>query len=376
MLQATTLCRRRWARRGRGFADFTFGFSLAAASHILTGFWRLGRRACRSSQDAFRRRDRGSRTPVAGSLQREANRLVAGEQTLRTAFAPLAEKPDVHFSDVAGLDEAKRDIMLRMVLPLQYPDKARALAVRRGGGLLLYGPPGTGKTLLAKAVATELNCPFYHVRPCDIMSGQVGDAERNVHRLFQTVRANLRAVLFLDEVEALVPSRRRNGSTIMARVISQFLTEIDGLSSGSDGNVLLLIGATNEPDMLDQAILRPGRFDTKVYVGPPDAAAREQILQLCLKDRPVSEDVQIPLLVHVTEGKTGAEICGMVQQAADRAFLRSLRQGEDAAPVIIGTDFEPSASVAHEGGMATFRVAGRRVGRSSSREKIIAKQQV
>ena len=134
----------------------------------------------------------------------------------------------------------------------------------------------------------------------------------------------------------------------MARVISQFLTEIDGLSSRSDENVLLLIGATNEPDMLDQAMLRPGRFDTKVYVGPPDAAARQQILRLCLTDRPVSEDVLIPLLVQITDGKTGAEICGMVQQAADRAFLRSLREGEAAAPVISRTNFEPSENITRE----------------------------
>ena len=366
MSYAATLCRRRWARRGRGLGDFVFGFTVAGVSPILTGFWKLGRWVCRSSQDAFQRRDRGSRPSAGGSLQREANRLIAGEQTPRTpAFAPLAEKPHVHFSDVAGLDEAKRDIMLRMVLPLQYPDKAHVLGVRRGGGLLLYGPPGTGKTLLAKATATELDCPFYHVRPCDIMSGQVGDAERNVQRLFQTVRANARAVLFLDEVEALTPSRRRTGSSILARVISQFLTEIDGLSSGSDGNVLLLIGATNEPDMLDRAMLRPGRFDTKVYVGPPDAGPREQILRLCLKDRPVSDDVRIPLIVQMTEGKTGAEIRSLVEQAGDRAFLRSIREGESVAPVIIGADFESRPRVASEEIEAAPPLTGRQLSERS-----------
>jgi transitional endoplasmic reticulum ATPase len=286
---------------------------------------------------------------ISTSLRREADRLVADQHGVHiSAFAPLVGKPHVHFSDVAGLDEAKRDIMLRMVLPLQYPDKARALGTRRGGGLLLFGPPGTGKTLLAKAVATELDCPFYHIRPSDIMSGQVGKAERNVQQLFRTVRANRRAVLFLDEVDALVPSRRRNGSTIMARVISQFLSEVDGLSSSLDEHVLLLIGATNEPDMIDPAMLRPGRFDTKVYVGPPDATAREQIFRLCLKDRPISEDVHIPLLVQMTEGKTGAEIRSLVQQAADQAFLRSIREGGAVIPMVTKADFEPSPTLACE----------------------------
>jgi SpoVK/Ycf46/Vps4 family AAA+-type ATPase len=362
MSHAATLCRRRWAYRGRSLGDFVFGFTLAGLSHILAGLWRLSRWACRVSQDAFWRNARGSRTSVGSNLRREVNRVVAGEQLLRNSvFVPLAEKPHVRFSDVAGLDEAKRDIMLRMVLPLQYPDKARAVGVRRGGGLLLYGPPGTGKTLLAKAVATELDCPFYQVRPPDIMSHQVGDAEKNVQRLFQTVRANSRAVLFLDEVEALVPSRRRNGSTIMARVISQFLTEIDGLSSSSDRDVLLLIGATNEPDMLDQAMLRPGRFDAKVYVGPPNASAREQILRLCLKNRPVSEDVHVPLLVQMTEGKTGAEIRSLVQQAEDRAFLRSIREGESATPIITEADFESSIGAAREESMADLSAMGRQM---------------
>ena len=124
------------------------------------------------------------------------------------AFVLIAEKPNVPFSDVAGLEEAKGEIMLRMVLPLQYPEQAKRFGIRRGGGILLYGPPGTGKTLLAKAAAMEVDTPFFHIRPSDIMSAQVGQAEKNVQQLFQVLRREKRAVLFVDEIEALVPSRR------------------------------------------------------------------------------------------------------------------------------------------------------------------------
>ena len=172
------------------------------------------------------------------------------------------------------------------------------------------------------------------------MSGQVGEEEKNVQLLFQTVRSHDRVVLFLDEVEALVPSRRKNGSTIMARVISQFLSEVDGLGSNYSGNTLLLIGATNEPDMLDLAMLRPGRFDTKIYVGPPDQKAREHILRLLLGNRPLAADVRIVKLAETTQGQTGAEICHFVQQAADHAFLRAIGENGTISPKLHMIDFE------------------------------------
>jgi transitional endoplasmic reticulum ATPase len=328
MRRTRSIYRRRWARRGRGVADFVFGFAVAGLAHLLFGLYKLGSWACERARTGFRRRRTLKRAREGVARPREMRRVDAGEEAPPIgAFSPHTQVPVVHFNDVAGLDEAKREIMLRMVLPVQYQDQARALGVRRGGGLLLYGPPGTGKTLLAKAVASELDCPFYHVRPSDIMSGQVGEAERNVQRLFQMVRANRRAVLFLDEVESLVPSRRRNGSTIMARVISQFLSEVDGLDGKSGESVLLLIGATNEPGMIDPAMLRPGRFDTKVYVGPPDREARRRILQAELASRPMAEDVDVDRLAEATDGMTGAEIKNWVGRAVDKAFLACLRMG-------------------------------------------------
>ncbi len=327
MAYATSLCRRRWARRGRGLADFVFGFALTGLSHILVHLYRFGSWTVGCVLRAARRH----RQIVALSAHADGlrpNAAATGSQgTSLAAFTPVCEKPGVRFNNVAGLEDAKREIMLRLVLPLHYPEQAKRFGVRQGGGLLLYGSPGTGKTLLAKAVATEVDASFFHIRPSDIMSGQVGQAEKNVCRLFQTLRQEKRAVLFIDEIESLVPSRRRNGSTIMQRVISQFLGEVDGLSTTRDGHILLLIGATNEPDMIDPAMLRPGRFDVKILVGPPDAIARHHLLRLALNGRSVSADVSLPRLVEVTEGQTGAEMIAFVQNAADRAFLRSIAPG-------------------------------------------------
>ena len=194
--------------------------------------------------------------------------------------------------------------------------------------------------MLAKAVATELDAAFYHVRPSNILSGQVGQVETNVARLFEALRRERKAVLFIDEVEALVPSRRKNGSTIMQRVISQMLGEVDGLAPKQAGHALLLIGATNEPGMIDPAMLRPGRFDTKILVGPPDAAARAKLLETALRDKPVAPDLDLENLVSQTEGMTGTEIVELVIQAADKAFLLDIT--EDDRQSLTNVDFDKS----------------------------------
>ena len=239
-------------------------------------------------------------------------------------FQALSESPSVTFSDVAGLEQAKREIELRMLMPIRFPKRAKEHGIRQGGGLLLYGPPGTGKTMLAKAVATELDAAFYHVRPSDVMSGQVGQAEKNISHLFTILRGERRAVLFIDEIESLVPSRKRNNSTIMQRVISQILGEVDGLQESPNGHTLFLIGASNVPEMIDPAMLRPGRMDTKIYVGPPNAAARRKILEALLDSRQTATDLNVDEFVTQTDGLTGAEIKELISKAADEAFISSI----------------------------------------------------
>src|SRR3990172_2815800 len=142
-----------------------------------------------------------------------------------------------------------------------------------GGGVLLYGPPGTGKTMIAKAIAHEIDATFFVVSPAQVMSKWVGEAEQNIRKLFEAAKAEPTSVIFLDEIEALVPKRKSDSSTVMQRVVPQILQELEGFDRTSE-RALLLVGATNQPWMLDEAILRPGRLDALVYVGLPDGPAR------------------------------------------------------------------------------------------------------
>jgi len=314
---------RKWSRRGRAVADFACGAAVSIGEHVLSAIALVVHSTLNGVRGWRSRRPQESHSAqqIATSTGNSITNTVDVFQPLRL------ERPNVRFDDIVGLEDAKREIELRMVLPLRHPEKAKRYGIRQGGGLLLYGPPGTGKTMLAKAVASELDAAFYHIRPSDIMSGQVGEAEKNIARLFETLHRQPRAVLFLDEIESLVPSRKRNGSTIMQRVISQILGEVDGLEKKPDAHVLFLIGATNEPGMIDSAMLRPGRLDTKIHVGPPNAAARRRLFQTLLADRPVADDVNADQLAARTDGLTGAEIKELIGKAADDAFIESVSTG-------------------------------------------------
>jgi len=240
-------------------------------------------------------------------------------------FSPIAEKPSVRFGDIAGLEDAKQEIKLKMVYPFLYPDQAARFLVQRGGGILFFGPPGTGKTMLAKAVAGEIEAAFFTVRPSEIMSKWVGEAEKNIQSLFDSARSYPRSVIFLDEIEALVPARRDTESTVMQRVVPQILNELEGFQKHD--NPLLFIGATNEPWSLDPAILRPGRFDEKVYIPLPDLAARLRILEMNLERRPLAEDVDLAAIAARLEGYSGADIRNICSKAASIPFLESIEAG-------------------------------------------------
>lgn len=238
------------------------------------------------------------------------------------SFRPEMPDRSLGFDHVAGLEDAKREIRLRMILPFVHRDTARAFGIETGGGLLLYGPPGTGKTLLARATATELDAPFFSIKAADIMSKWVGEAEKNVAALFAAARSHERAVVFIDEIEALVPVRAGNGSTVMARVVPQFLAEIQGFHQHAGS--LLVMGATNEPWAIDPAMLRPGRFDVHIHVGLPDATARRAQLARLLENRPLAMDVDSDRLAELAAGLSGADIAGFVQRAAREGFAASL----------------------------------------------------
>ena len=223
--------------------------------------------ARRLSQD-----DAAARAPAAAGSHDARGGPAAGESPPAESRWEVVQKPGISFADIAGLTEVKDLILRRVLLPFRNPQLAEAYRRKPGGGVLMFGPPGTGKTMMGKAVATELDAPFFNVRCSDIMSKWVGEAEGNVKSLFQAARAKLPAVLFFDETEALF-SRRGSQASVMDRVVPEFLAQIDGLQHGSAG--LLLLGATNRPWDIDPAALRPGRFGERVYIGLPDRPARQ-----------------------------------------------------------------------------------------------------
>ncbi len=237
----------------------------------------------------------------------------------------LREPSDVRFADVAGLEDVKEEIRVRLIYPLAHPEKAERFGIPSGGGMLLYGPPGTGKTLLARAVAGEIDAAFFTARPSDLMSKWVGEAEQNIARLFDEARRCERAVIFLDEIDAMIPARRSSGSTVMQRVVPQFLADLQGMRQCS--NCMLFMGATNEPWALDPAVLRPGRFDIRVYVGLPDQVARRRMLQIYLSKRPLSINLDLNQLAELLAGYSGADIAEVCQRAAVRVFMEEIREG-------------------------------------------------
>ncbi|MHC4089150.1 MAG: AAA family ATPase, partial [Planctomycetota bacterium] len=194
-----------------------------------------------------------------------------------------------------------------------------------------YGPPGTGKTMMAKAIAHEIGATFFVISPAQVLSKWVGEAEQNIRKLFDAAKAEDTAVIFIDEVEALVPRRKSDASSVMQRVVPQILQELEGFDRTHD-RALLFVGATNKPWMLDEAMLRPGRLDTMVYVDLPDAPARYRLLEIHLGDRPLAGDVDIGKLCDMLGGYSGADIKNIAQRAATIPFMESIA-GREARPI-------------------------------------------
>ena len=251
-------------------------------------------------------------------------------------WQPVAD-PGVRFADIAGMADAKQAIVDMIVTPLSSPEKALALGVRPGGGVLLFGPPGNGKTLLARAVAGELSVPFYSVTGAEIRSKWHGESEQRLRSLFQAVRVHDVAVLFLDEVEAFFP-RRSEETPVDNRLITQFLAEVGGFADNR--GTLLLLGATNRPWDIDDAVFRTGRFDRKIYLGPPDAAARREILARQLADVAGGEAIDLATWAKRLDGCTGSDIVGLVEAAKRRALRRCTEAG--AEPKLTEDDLEES----------------------------------
>ncbi len=259
------------------------------------------------------------------------------EQALR-GITPSAlrevyiEVPNVHWDDIGDLSEAKQALLENVVWPLKHRELFEQAKAEPAKGILLYGPPGTGKTMLAKAVATESEANFISVRGPELLSKWVGESERAVREVFRKARQAAPCVVFFDEIDSIAPARGTGigESMVTERVVSQLLTELDGLVETKG---VVVLAATNRPDIIDPALLRAGRFDAFVYVPLPDAAARKEIFKIHLKGKPLAPDVDLDELARRTEGYSGAEIanvCRAAAIAAIRDHLGKYAKEEDA----------------------------------------------
>ena len=230
---------------------------------------------------------------------------------LREVFV---ERPNVSWDDVGGLAKVKMQLQEAVEAPIKRPEVFREMGIRPPKGVLLFGPPGTGKTLLAKAVATESEANFISVRGPEIFNKYVGESEKAVREIFKKARQTAPCVLFFDEIDAILGSRGKNDDTgVSQRIVNQFLAELDGMQTLQN---VLVIGATNRADILDPAVLRPGRFDGVVFVPPPDYDARIEIFRVHTREMPLDSGVDIEKLAELTEGYSGADIEGLIREAA------------------------------------------------------------
>ncbi len=229
--------------------------------------------------------------------------------------------PNVSWDDVGGLEELKEELREAVEWPIKHKEAFEYVDVESPKGILLHGPPGTGKTLIAKALAKMTESNFISIKGPELLSKWVGESEKGVREIFRKARQAAPCIIFLDEVDALVPRRGSGGSEshVTENVVSQILTEIDGLEELHN---VLIIGATNRIDIVDEALLRPGRFDRIIEVPNPDNKGREQIFNIHTKKKPLAEDVSITKLVELTEGFSGAEIAAVANRAAIAALKR------------------------------------------------------
>jgi len=239
----------------------------------------------------------------------------------------LLESPNIKWEDIGGLESAKQELMESVEWPLRYQALYKHMNAVPPKGILLYGPPGTGKTLLAKAVATESQANFISVKGPEFLSKWVGESEKAVRETFRKARQAAPCVVFFDEIDAVAPVRGTGAdSHVTERVISQMLTEMDGLEALHN---VVVIAATNRPDIVDPALLRPGRFDRLIYITPPDLEARKEILRIHTKGKPLEKDVDIDKLATRMSNYTGAEIAAVCNEATMLAIRDFVLEGKE-----------------------------------------------
>jgi transitional endoplasmic reticulum ATPase len=250
----------------------------------------------------------------------------------------FVEAPNVKWQDVGGLEAPKQELIEAVEWPIKFADAFSTINTKPPKGVLLFGPPGTGKTLLAKAVATESEANFISIKGPELLSKWVGESEKGVRETFRRAKQVSPTIILFDELDAVAPTRGASSdSHVTERVVSQLLTELDGLEELKD---VVVIGATNRPDMVDIALLRPGRLDRLVYIPPPNVSSRAQIFAIHLRGKPLADDVDIEQLAKETDGYVGADIEAICREGAMlalRGFIRddmTPEQVKDGAPTI------------------------------------------
>ncbi len=253
----------------------------------------------------------------AGRLRAFSEGAPAGPQ-----IEPL--RPDVSFSDVGGMESLKEEIRRKAILPITHPELFEAYGKKAGGGILLYGPPGCGKTHLARATAGEVAASFLSIGIHDVLDMWIGQSERNLHEVFEQARRHKPCVLFFDEADALGASRSDFRTSAGRQTINQFLSELDGVQADNDG--LLVLAATNAPWQMDPAFRRPGRFDEIIFVPPPDAEARAEIVRILLAGKP-QEDVDHAAIARKTKDFSGADLQAVVDGAISAKLDQAVKTG-------------------------------------------------
>ncbi|XP_030267874.1 transitional endoplasmic reticulum ATPase isoform X3 [Sparus aurata] len=279
-----------------------------------------------------------------------------------------AEVPQVSWQDIGGLDEVKRELQELVQYPVEYPDKFLKFGMTPSRGVLFYGPPGCGKTLLAKAIANECQANFVSIKGPEMLTMWFGESEANVRDVFDKARQAAPCILFFDELDSIAKSRgggAGDAGGAADRVINQILTEMDGMS---DKKNVFIIGATNRPDIIDAAILRPGRLDQLIYIPLPDKPSRRAILNANLRKSPVARDVDLEYLSGITEGFSGADLTEICQRAcklaireAIEAEIKAERQRQNRPGIPMDEDFDPVPEIRKDHFEEAMRFARRSV---------------
>ncbi|HNZ61092.1 MAG TPA: AAA family ATPase, partial [Methanofastidiosum sp.] len=254
--------------------------------------------------------------------------------------------PNVGWNNVGGLDEIKSELMEAIEWPIKQPEAFTGMGIRPPKGIFLYGPPGCGKTLLAKAVAGESEANFISIKGPEILSKWVGESEKTMREIFRKARQAAPTVIFFDEIDAIAPRRGGDeGTRVSERLVNQLLTELDGLEELSQ---VVVIGATNRPDMVDPGLLRPGRFDKIILVHAPDLKARKKIFEIHTKKMPIEKDVNLDELAKLTDDYSGADIEAICREAAMTALREDINSKIVTKEQFIGALKQVSPSLPEE----------------------------